>query len=68
MIRDKSEIQLNVESTLSPMEKDKLEQEIKKTYGENVVVKIKGKKIRNEGFEENRAKISNNNLKSLYEG
>ena len=67
MIRENSEIQLHVDGPVSPMEKNKLEQEIKQMYGSNVDVKVKGKKVRNENFQENRKNIHNNNLKAIYE-
>ena len=67
MIRENSEIQLHVDGPVSPMEKTKMEQEIKQMYGGNVEVKIKGKKVRNENFQENRKNIHNNNLKAVYE-
>jgi DNA repair exonuclease SbcCD ATPase subunit len=65
-IKPLSEIQVEVESSITELEKKELELKLKQEYGQNINVLIKGKKVKNEAFENNRENILNNNLKDTY--
>jgi len=62
-----SQVVVEVEDSISELEKIELEKSIKSEYGSNLEVKIKGRKIKNEAFEDGRVNVLNNNLKSVYE-
>jgi DNA repair exonuclease SbcCD ATPase subunit len=65
-IKPLSEIQVEVESSITELEKKELELKLKQEYGQNINVLIKGKKMKSEAFENNRENILNNNLKDTY--
>jgi len=62
-----SQIVVEVEDSISELEKIELEKNIKSEYGDDLDVKIKGRKIKSEAFEDNRSNVLNNNLRKIYE-
>lgn len=65
-MRKNSEIEVQYDETLSNLQKQDLIKKIKDKYGENVTVKIKNNKSKNDQFEQNRLQVINNNLKEVY--
>lgn len=66
-MKENAEIEIQVDSAVSELEKTELTKKIKQQYGDNTTVVVKSKKIKNNLFEQNRANIINNNLTSVYQ-
>lgn len=66
-MKDNAEVQIEVDSAVSELEKVELVKKMKNRFGEDIAFTVKSKKIKNNNFEQKRQNIINNNLTAVYE-
>ena len=66
-MKENAEIEVTVETTLSELQKVEIEKQLKNQYGDQTLVRVKSKKIKNIDFENSRNAVKNNDLRNHYE-
>lgn len=65
-MKDNLEIEVISDTTVSELEKLQIEKTLKQEYGNQTLVKVRGRKTKNLEFEQNRNAVKNNDLKTHY--